>query len=389
MTPSIIRQSPSERFITGTPAAEAVAAEAERRDARRVFILSGATLERSTDEIRKIEERLGNRHARTFSGIGSLAPLDQIVEGIVQARDAQTDLIVAVGGGAVIDAGKVIAIGLKAGVRTMADLPAVIETYKWGKGEASPETAPDVKLVCVPTTLSGGEFNFVGGASHPEFGKIGFEHAANAPATIVYDPWITLHTPQWLWLSTGVRSVDHAVETLASLHSSEYFDAIAETALRLLANGLVRTARDPGDINGRLRCQIGAWQSMIGLLNGVPMGASHAIGQRLGGIAHVPHGHTSCVLLPAVQQWNAQAIPERLARVSAALGEAGVPAHELLDGLIRSLGQPRTLAEVGVSEKDGLFDRIAEEVVAHSWAKTNPRPIQDKQAVFEILGLAA
>jgi maleylacetate reductase len=389
MTPSIIEQSPSERFITGTPAAEAVAAEAERRGAARVFILSGATLESSTDEIRKIEERLGTRHARTYAGISSHAPLSEIVDGIVQARDAQADLIVTVGGGSITDSGKVVAIGLKAGVKSMSEIPEFVETYKWGKRQASPETAPDVKLICVPTTLSGGELNFVAGAYHPELGKIGFEHLANAPATIVYDPWITLHTPMWLWLSTGVRSIDHAVETLASPGSSEYFDAIAETALRLLADGLRRTARDSSDIEGRMRCQIGAWQSMVGLLNGVPMGASHAIGQSLGGVAQVPHGYTSCVLLPAVLEWNEQAASDRLSRVSAALGDAAVPAHRLLDQLIRSLGQPRTLAAVGVEDKDGLFDRIAEHAAAHAWIKTNPRPIEGKQSIIDILALAA
>lgn len=388
MNSSTIQQSSTERFITGVPAAEAVAGEAVRRNARRIFIVSDETLQRQTDEIRKVEEALGDRHAHTYAGITAHAPIEQVIDGVAVAREAQADLIVTIGGGSITDAGKIMAIGLKANVRSMHDLPRLMETYKWGRdGEDAAGTAPDVKVIAVPTTLAGAELNFIAGANHATLGKIGFQHVANAPATVVYDPWITRHTPEWLWLSTGVRSIDHAVETLASLRSSEYFDAVAETALRLLVNGLMRIRRDPEDVEARQRCQIGTWQSMIGLLNGVPMGASHAIGQTLGGVTRVPHGHTSCVLLPAVQKWNAQAIPDRLRRVSAALGDETVPAHELLDQLIRGLGQPRRLDEVGVGLE--LWDSIVDRAMAHQWTKTNPRLIKTEQDILEILEIAA
>ena len=114
-----------------------------------------------------------------------------------------------------------------------------------------------------------------------------------APVMVVLDPAITRHTPEWLWLSTGVRSVDHAVETLSSYQSNDFADGLAESALRLLVEGLPRVKADPGDLEGRLKCQIGAWQSMISIIGGVPMGASHAIGHILGGTCDVPHGYTS------------------------------------------------------------------------------------------------
>lgn len=387
MNSSTIQQSSTERFLTGVSAAEAVPAEATRRNARRIFIVADENLARHSDEIRKVEQALGERHAQTYSGITAHAPIEQVVEAMAQARLVQADLIVTIGGGSITDAGKIVAMGLEANVRSMEDVPRLLQVYKWGGDGVATGTAPKVKVVAVPTTLAGAELNFVAGANHATLGKIGFQHVANAPATVIYDPWITRHTPEWLWVSTGVRSIDHAVETLASPRSSEYFDAIAETALRLLVDGLTRIRRDPEDVEARQRCQIGTWQSMIGLLNGVPMGASHAIGQTLGGVAHVPHGHTSCVLLPAVQKWNAQAAPDRLKRVSAALGEESIPAHVLLDQVIRALGQPRTLGEVGVER--GVWESIADQALAHQWIKTNPRPIETKKDILEILELAA
>lgn len=389
ITAATLARSMTERFVTGEDADKAVAQEASRRGAQRVFLMAGNTLNRETDEISRISAKLGSAHAVTFSSIGAHAPVKDIVDAINAARDAKADMIVTVGGGAITDSGKIVALGLKAGTRSVADVEELWKRYTWGAGEAAPETAPDVKVVCVPTTLSGGELNHVAGATHDDLGKIGFEHLENAPATIIYDPKLTRHTPEWLWLSTGVRSIDHAVEALASTQSNEYCDAIADTALRLLADGLRRSKANPLDFEARLRCQIGAWQSMVPILNGVPMGAGHSIGHGLGSYAHVPHGHTSCVLLPVVQKWNAEVVPERLARVSAALGDADRPAHELLDELIRGIGQPRSLAEVGVENDEAVFAKIADYAMTHPWGRTNPRRIDGPAEVMEILRLAA
>jgi alcohol dehydrogenase class IV len=146
-----------------------------------------------------------------------------------------------------------------------------------------------VRVICIPTTLSGGEFNALSGVTDEKtLHKQGYQHRLMAPVAVILDPAITVHTPHWLWLSTGVRSVDHAVETLASTRSNPFCDGVADSALRLLAEGLPRAKADPGDLDGRLKCQIGAWQSMIPIVGGVPMGASHAIGHVLGGACDVP-----------------------------------------------------------------------------------------------------
>src|SRR5262249_14950470 len=162
---------------------------------------------------------------------------------------------------------------------------------------------------------------------------------------VILDPAITVHTPQWLWLSTGVRAVDHAVETLVSRYSNDFCNGVAESALRLLSEGLPRVKANPTDLPGRLKCQVGAWQSMIPMLSGIPMGASHAIGHVLGAVSCVPHGYTSCVMCPVVQRWNAAATVDAQRRVSAGLGDPNEPAAVLLERLVSSLGMPRTLQE--------------------------------------------
>jgi hypothetical protein len=172
-----------------------------------------------------------------------------------------------------------------------------------------------VRQICVPTTLSGGEFNARAGVTEPRLRlKQAYIHPGIIPLMVIFDPAITQHTPEWLWLSTGIRAVDHAVETYCSIDGNAYTDSTALQALRLLGRGLPAVKRDPADLAARLDCQIGAWISMTGIVGGTRMGASHAIGHVLGGSAGVPHGYTSCVMLPAVLAFNAEVNADRQRR---------------------------------------------------------------------------
>lgn len=388
MQASTVVLTAMERVILATPTAEAVVAEAKRLDANRVFILSSRFLAEQTNEIRQIEAALGSRHAATHYGIRPNAPRSDVLAAAAAARAVNTDLLVTVGGGSVTDAGKIVTICLKHDITTIEAFDA-FRTYVETDGTViQPQFAgPDIRCICVPTTLSGGEFNPLSGATDERIKlKQGYEARLMVPLCVILDPAITVHTPEWLWLSTGVRAVDHAVETLGSLQSNDFADGIADSALRLLAEGLPRVKADPTDLDARLKCQIGAWQSMIPIMAGVPMGASHAIGHVLGGTCDVPHGHTSCVMSPFVQAWNASVNGHRQVRISACLGDASLSASVLLDRLIRGLGMPRSLGEVGVSENQ--LPLIANYTLEDFWGRTNPRPIKTAEDVMTILRTA-
>ena len=378
----------TQRVIFGKPAAASIAAEAERMGSRRVFLLASSTLRNDTDEIAAIERALGDRHAATFSGIRPHAPRSDVLKAVEAARAADTDLIVTIGGGSGTDAGKIVALALNHDVRTVEDFePLHIFVEPDGTVVNPLKVGPTVRVICVPTTLSGGEFNPLSGATDEvTMHKQGYEHRDMAPIAIILDPSITRHTPEWIWLSTGVRSVDHAIETLGSDKSNDFADGLADSALRLLADGLPRVKADPTDLAGRLKCQIGAWQSMISIIGGVPMGASHAIGHILGGTCDVPHGYCSCVMSPYVLAWNAEHDDSRQARISDCLGQPGTPASQALDQFIRGLGMPRTLSEVGVGED--RLQQVAEYTLLDIWGRTNPRPIKTADDVMQILRLA-
>ncbi len=146
----------------------------------------------------------------------------------------------------------------------------------------------------------------------------------------------------------------------------------------MLAQALPRVKADAGDLDARMDCQIGTWLSTGPLTSGVPMGASHGIGCVLGAEFGVPHGYTSCVMLPSVMRWNKSANAERQAQVAAAMGHPNEDAGDVLDAFIRGLGMPRSLREVKVGPEH--FDRIAQQAMATPWVPRNPRKIEEPGA---------
>jgi maleylacetate reductase len=118
----------------------------------------------------------------------------------------------------------------------------------------------------------------------------------------------------------------------------------------------------------------------------VEKGASHGIGHVLGGTAGVPHGYTSCVMLPHVMRFNHPVNAARQQLVSEALGRPGEAAADVLAALIADLGLPRTLREVNVSAD--LLERIAEEAMHDRWIHTNPRKIAGPATVRQLLDAA-
>ena len=369
----------------GRRAAETLGEEAQLLGAQRVFLLVSTTLRNKTNEIAEIEAALGARLAQTYDGIAAHAPRTDVLKAIESARSVDADLIITVGGGSVTDAGKVIALGLKHNIKTHEDFEGFYVFVDDNGDTVAPVfEGPDIRVICCPTTLSGGEFNTMGGVTDDrENKKQGYTHRMMAPIAIVLDPALTLHTPEWLWHSTGVRAVDHALESLSSNHSSYFCDGVAESALRLLSQAMPAVKADPSDLDARLRCQIGAWQSMIPIIGGVPMGASHAIGHVLGGTADVPHGYCSCVMAPAVLAFNKPVTGAKQVKVSDSFGRPGEDASVVLDEFIRGLGMPRSLGEVGVS--DDQLDLIAEYTMLDFWSRTNPREITGPADVRSIL----
>jgi maleylacetate reductase len=377
-----------ERIIFGRPAADAVVAEATRYGASRVFVTSTRSLAKlENGPLQRIERALGDRHVGTYTEISAHSPREDIIAGANDARAATADLLVAVGGGSVIDATKTMQLCLWLGLETID----AMEPYRAGLdgSKSAPVTVPEkpVRMLAVSTTLSASEFTPSAGVTDTRTSsKQSFGHRLLAPRTVILDPEATLDTPDWLLFCTGIRSVDHAVESYCSTLANPATEPLSLQGLKLLSRALPAIKASPKDLKPRLEAQFGMWQAISASTAGAGSGASHGIGYALGSTFGVAHGHTSCVMLPSVLRWNAKVNGERQKALSEAMGAPDRPAGELVAELVARLDQPGSLRAVGIKREN--LDELAKRSLGYKPVKVNPRPIKTVDDVREILELA-
>lgn len=377
-----------ERVIYGKPAVEAIAEEVARARATRAFVMTTRSLSHGA-LVARIIESLGKAFVGKFDAIGAHSPREGVLGGAEALRAARADLVLAVGGGSVIDAAKVMLLAVWRGTTDPAALSA-LAGVRGGAGNEASAWGGDpqaLRLIAVPTTLSAAEFFPNAGVTDVQrHVKQMYFHPLFVPKAVILDPAATLETPMELLLSTGMRAVDHAVEGWCSTKRVPIADAANREAMQLLASSLSAIKSQPGNLEYRSSAQHGMWLSRIASMAGVPYGASHGIGYLLGGGRGVPHGITSCVTLPSVMTWNGSVNGERQKNVSAAFGGDGPDAGVVLRRYISGLGLPTRLREVGIPKED-LPD------IAASWQggapiSTNPRKINGKEDLLALLQFA-
>src|ERR1700692_4433454 len=151
-----------DEVVFGHPAADAVAGQMDRLHLSRAFLMVSGTLNRTTGEIEKIRNVLGSRCVGTFDAMPPHTPREAVVAAARQARDANADLIVTVGGGSITDGAKAVQLCLANDVRTTDD----IDRIRAVKGVAPDMNAPLVRQISVPTTIAGGEFSDIAGVTN-------------------------------------------------------------------------------------------------------------------------------------------------------------------------------------------------------------------------------
>ena len=368
----------------GTPAADALHTEASQRGAQRIFVVTSKTLNRKSDALSQALARIQPQVVGLFDECIEHTPRDSVIAVAAAVRAANADLIVSIGGGTVIDTVKVALVALA------EDLTRIEQLDDWhmrvaadGSRVVPQPRRPPCRQIAVPTTLSGAEFSDLGGCTDTRFGtKQGYTGAFIGAAAVILDPRITVHTPARLWLSTGVRAVDHAVEALCSVNAQPLIDATSVRALALLGRSLKRYVQAPDDLDARLDGQLGAWLAATSIRR-TEYGASHGLGHALGADAGVPHGITSCVLLPTVMRYNAAVCAPQMAEIAAALGEPGRPAADQVEDLIKALGLPTRLSQLGLARERLAI--IADKGMANPWVHSNPRKISAAAQLLALL----
>ena len=376
-----------DRVHFGIPAAEALRTEAGQRGAQRIVVVTSKSLNRNTGAVTTALAQIAPQVVGLFDDCVEHTPRDSVIALAQALCAAQADLVVSIGGGTVIDTVKVALVALAEGLTSIQQLDDWHLRVAPDGSRVTPQPRrPPCRQIAVPTTLSGAEFSDLGGCTDTRFGtKQGYTGAFIGAAAVILDPRITLHTPARLWLSTGVRAVDHAVEALCSVNAQPLIDATSVRALQLLGRSLTRYASNPDDLDARLDGQLGAWLAATSIRR-TEYGASHGLGHALGADAGVPHGITSCVLLPTVMRYNAEVCAAQMAEIAAALGDPHTPAADQVEALIARLGLPTRLSQLGIGH-DRLAV-IAQKGMANPWVHSNPRKIHDAAQLEALLQLA-
>ena len=376
-----------DRILFGKPVASALEEEFARSPAERVFVISTRTLSRKTDVVDGLRETLGARFAGLFDDCVSHVPRQTVMAAAAAAREARPDRIIAIGGGSAIDIAKMVLVVMGENLTEAAQLdPFYVKVDDAGRSSVPPIRPSGIRQISIPTTLSGAEFSHTAGAvdERRHVKDLYIQRDLAAPA-VVLDPAITVHTPEWVWLSSGMRAVDHAIESICSRTAHPFTDSTCLHALGMLHRSLLATKADPADLKERLDGQVGVWLASTGMMRG-QYGASHGLSFHLSAIAEVPHGHCSCVLLPAVLRYNKPVNADRQGRVAEMLGRAGEDAADALTAFIGELGLPTHLRDVGIRREH--FAQIAADAMHNLLVRNNPRPVNHPDDVLAILEMA-
>lgn len=370
------------RIVYGRPAGIALREEMARLGLSRAVIVTTPSLA-DHPYLAGIAAALEASLCGNFSGMTAHTPENAVLACAAQARALGADLLIAVGGGSAIDGIKIVRLCLDEDYTTSEHLAA------W-RANPRPPRARRTPVLTVPTTLSGAEFSGIAGVLDPAQGvKNVYHDPALLPDIVILDPEATATAPDWLVLSSGIRAVDHCIETVLSIAANPYADAAALHGLKLLVEFLPKLRAGAAGPAERLELQFAMWLAMTGPGIGVPMGASHAIGRALGGVFGIPHGRTSCIMLPAVLGWNEATDAARQDRLRPFFPDPDRSLSDSVRDLVEGLGEPSRLRQVGISKEE------LERAVAPAWkmlqvrsVSGNARPIPSAAEVLELLELA-
>ncbi len=317
--------------------------------------------------------------ARWFRRIDADPDADLPAEGAVLAREIGADVVVALGGGSVIDAAKAIAALVRA------------EGRLWDYTDANPQSRPlseALPLVAVPTTAGTGSevssvavLTYRGVGPRPEWPlKAAVYGPAIAPRVALVDPELAAGSPPLLTAACGADALGHAVESITSRRASPIASTLAARAIQLIVAHLPRAVADPADPGPRGPLALAA--TLAGAAfnqSGVTVG--HAIAEALGAILEIPHGQAVAIATPLCLRYNAEPCVAQHAELADALGLAAASPEEkaarfvtTITGLLSSVGLPDRAALPPDAPGD-LPDRLVESALAGSSAAItlNPR----------------
>jgi alcohol dehydrogenase class IV len=354
---------------------------------RRAFVVLGGTRSRFSNILSQLTSE--GITCETFS-----VPREPTVEtaqsAVTSARDADSEVVIAVGGGSVIDTGKVVAAML----RNEGQLPDYLEVV----GAGQPLEHQPAPHIAVPTTAgTGAEVtrNAVLGVPKHQV-KVSMRSPLMLPRYAFVDPLLTHSMPPVLTASTGLDALTQLVEAFVSSKATPLTDGVCREGLRRAGRSLRRAFEDGSNAEAREDMALASLFSGLALAN-AKLGAVHGFAGPLGGLTAAPHGVICGRLLPHVLEANVRALQDRspdapalarfdeIAQILTGERRAHAPdAIVWIRDLCKALHVPG-LRRYGLS--DSLLPTVVEKAKKASSMKGNPIELRDKE-LFRILGQA-
>ncbi len=376
-----MRKFVAPEFIFGVGARRRVADYARHLRARRVLIVSDPGVI-AAGWLKDVQADLAE------AGIESLVfhaltpnPKDhEVMAGAAFYASERCDVIVALGGGSVIDCAKGIGI-VHANKCDISAFEGVDQV-----------DLPSPPLICIPTTAgtSADISQFCIIANTPGRYKMAIISKTVVPDVALVDPETTLTMGSYLTACTGLDALTHAMEAFVSTASSPVVDVHALEAIRLVWNNIEKAVAEPGALPARENMLLGSLQAGLAFSN-ASLGAVHALAHSLGGFLDLPHGECNALLLEHVVRFNIDAAPDRYGRIGEAMGidMRGMTERERAKRIILALGALRervgiidSLASRGVRAAD--IPELATHALNDACMYTNPRRarIDDVKAIY-------
>lgn len=343
----------------------------------RAFIVSDSIMDK-LGYLQKAIDYLGKAGISSvvFSEVRPDPDVKVIAEGMKLYGDSNADVLIAIGGGSAIDTAKGILY------------------FAWKMENTAGREMKKPLFIAIPSTSGTGSEVTDFSVITSEGGKVCIVDEFIAPDIAILDSTCIQHVPQRVAVDTGIDVLVHAIEAYVSLKATDFTDALAEKAIKLIFENLEKLYKDVTDSDARDRVQNASCMAGMAFTN-ANLGINHSLAHALGGNFHLAHGRSNALLLSAVMEYNADLrqnakgyAAERYAKLAKVMGlpawtvrEGAVNFMQAVSKLKKSLGVEDNIRALGIDRKEfeNALEQMAQAAMNDLCTPTNPRqPVKEE-----------
>lgn len=359
-------------IVFGNGALSSLADHAKKAGGRRALVVCDAGVVKAgiAEKVKAVLDAAGVA-AAIFSDIDPNPVEKNIVDGVAAFKAHEADLVVSVGGGSPLDAGKLIAL------KTTHDRP--LHEYDDAIGGDAHISSNVPPILNVPTTAgTGSEVGRSGVVTLAATGRktVIFSPYLMAKAAIL-DPELTVSMPPRVTAATGFDALTHCIEAYLSTGDHPMADGIALQGIELCAKHLPRAVEAGADLVARGAMMKAAMMGAVSFQKG--LGVCHSLAHPLSSEKNMHHGLANALLLPAVVDFNNVVVPERVERVRRLVDLTATSLSNALRGLREKIGLPNGLGAEGITKAD--IPKLSDKAMEDACHRSNPRPCQREDMV--------